>query len=543
MSRMSAQPEQSANQSITPLQGPATGWRRFAQWFPFAQSVSLLVLAVSLLTTYQLWRDASQQTEQLMQADFDYLVAESDRRIEQRMLTYEQVLHGVAGLFAAQKNVTRDEFRAYFEALRLEENYPGIQGIGYAALIPPAMKEKYIAAVRSEGFPEFTITPPGERAVYSSILFLEPFAGINLRAFGFDMYTEPIRRAAMEQARDAADAAVSSKVVLVQETDRNRAQSGFLMYLPVYRPGAPHDTIESRRANLAGWVYAPFRMDDLMNGLINEQSGNVDMMIYDGKEITPGALMYTTNIANAARSPSRLSATRRLNILGHDWTMVISAFTDFGRQAAHDKAPLILRMGLAASILLTLLTWLLIDDRTRAWQVARMAFYDALTGLPNRKLFTDRLFHAITKARRDKTKVAVMFIDLDKFKPVNDKFGHAVGDLLLKEVAKRLHDCLRESDTVARLGGDEFIMLVSYTGERRSHMVVAEKILQALTSPFFIAGHTHHISASIGVAVYPQDGLDEKQLLKNADTAMYHAKKSGRNNIKLFHPELEEAAQ
>src|SRR3569832_1149366 len=128
MSRMSAQPEQSANQSITPLQGPATGWRRFAQWFPFAQSVSLLVLAVSLLTTYQLWRDASQQTEQLMQADFDYLVAESDRRIEQRMLTYEQVLHGVAGLFAAQKNVTRDEFRAYFEAQHQEENKPDKQG-------------------------------------------------------------------------------------------------------------------------------------------------------------------------------------------------------------------------------------------------------------------------------------------------------------------------------------------------------------------------------------------------------------------------------
>src|SRR3569832_1831204 len=130
MSRMSAQPEQSANQSITPLQGPATGWRRFAQWFPFAQSVSLLVLAVSLLTTYQLWRDASQQTEQLMQADFDYLVAESDRRIEQRMLTYEQVLHCVAGLFAAQKNVTRGGGRAGGGARRRGGGGPGGRGGG-----------------------------------------------------------------------------------------------------------------------------------------------------------------------------------------------------------------------------------------------------------------------------------------------------------------------------------------------------------------------------------------------------------------------------
>jgi len=513
------------------------------QWLPFAQSVSLLVLAVSLLTTYQLWRDAYQQSAQLARADFDYLVSETNRRIEQRMLTYEQVLQGFVGLFGAQKNVTRDEFHLYYEALRLEDNYPGIQGIGYAALIPPAVKESHITAVRSEGFPNYAITPPGERKIYSSVLYIEPFSGLNLRAFGYDMFSEPVRRAAMEKARDSGDASVSEKVILVQEPDRGRAQSGFLMYLPVYRNGAPHDTVEARRANLAGWLYAPFRMDDLMNGLINEQSGNVDMSIYDGKEMTENTLMYSTGAAPVPASAPRMQALRRLNILGHDWTMVISAYSNFGRQARHDKAPLILQMGLAASILLTLLTWLLIDDRTRAWQVARMAFYDALTGLPNRKLFTDRLLHAIAKARRDKTRVAVMFIDLDKFKPVNDRYGHAVGDLLLKEVAKRLHDCLRESDTVARLGGDEFIMLVSYSGERRSHMVVAEKILSALTTPFFIAGYTHHISASIGIAVYPQDGADEKQLLKNADTAMYHAKKSGRNNVKLFHPELEAAAE
>lgn len=540
---MSAQTDESAKQPASPLSSPPRGWKRFAQWLPFAQSISLLVLAVSLLTTYQLWRDAYQQSEQLTQTDFDYLVSETNRRIEQRMMTYEQVLHGFVGLFAAQENVTREEFRLYFEALRLDENYPGIQGVGYAELVPPAVKEKHVAAVRSEGFPNYAITPPGERNIYTSIVYIEPFSGLNLRAFGYDMFSEPVRRAAMEKARDSGDAAVSAKVTLVQEPDERRAQAGFLMYLPVYRNGAPHDTVQARRADLKGWVYAPFRMSDLMNGLINEQPGNVELAIYDGKETTESALMYSTGAAPPTQSASGMQAARRLNIVGHDWTMVISAYPNFGRQAAHDKAPLILRMGLAASILLTLLTWLLIDDRTRAWQVARMAFYDALTGLPNRKLFTDRLLHAIIKARRDKSRVAVMFIDLDKFKPVNDRYGHAVGDLLLKEVARRLHDCLRESDTVARLGGDEFIMLVSYSGERSSHMVVAEKILRALTAPFFIAGHTHHISASIGIAVYPQDGADEKQLLKNADTAMYHAKKSGRNNVKLFHSDLEAAKQ
>ena len=513
--------------------------------FPFAQSISLLVLAISLLFTYQLWRDTYRQTEQLMQADFDYLVSESERRIEQRMMTYEQVLRGVAGLFAAEKNVARDEFRAYFEALRLQDNYPGIQGIGYAALIAPPMKEKHIAAIRSEGFPNYAITPPGDREIYSPIVLLEPFSGINLRAFGFDMFTEAVRRAAMERARDTGEAVASGKVRLVQEPEKGHVQSGFLIYLPVYRRGMQHDTTESRRANLAGWVYAPFRMEDLMNGLMNEQSGSIHMAIYDGKNISPDALMYASSAFDAASDTARaqLRATRQLNIQGREWTMVIKALPRLGKQEKHDKAPLVLRMGLAASVLLTLLTWLLIDDRTRAWQIARMAFYDGMTGLPNRKLFNDRLLHAIAKAKRDKTRVAVMFIDLDKFKPINDRFGHAAGDLLLKEVAKRLLACVRESDTVARLGGDEFIMLVSYTGERPSHMVVAEKILQALNAPFFIAGHTHHISASIGIAIYPEDGADEKQLLKNADLAMYDAKNSGRSNIKLFHPQLQEAAQ
>jgi diguanylate cyclase (GGDEF)-like protein len=169
-----------------------------------------------------------------------------------------------------------------------------------------------------------------------------------------------------------------------------------------------------------------------------------------------------------------------------------------------------------------------------------MALYDGLTDLPNRKLFTDRLLHALTRAKRDKTQVAVMFIDLDRFKPVNDEFGHAVGDLLLKEVAKRLQHSVRESDTVARLGGDEFVALFPYIQESHGDMIVAEKILKALAEPFHIDGRILHISSSIGIAIYPQDGNDEKMLLKNADTAMYHAKKSGRNNIKFFHRGMDE---
>jgi diguanylate cyclase (GGDEF)-like protein/PAS domain S-box-containing protein len=168
-----------------------------------------------------------------------------------------------------------------------------------------------------------------------------------------------------------------------------------------------------------------------------------------------------------------------------------------------------------------------------------MAQYDALTHLPNRALFNDRLRQAIAAAQRNKARLALMFIDLDKFKPVNDTYGHGVGDLLLKEVALRIQDCLRESDTAARIGGDEFVVLLPAIETHQDVSKVGQKILHALNQPFALAGHTLEISGSIGVAVYPQHGKDEKLLVKSADIAMYHAKKNGRNNVKMYQPGLQ----
>jgi diguanylate cyclase (GGDEF)-like protein len=133
-----------------------------------------------------------------------------------------------------------------------------------------------------------------------------------------------------------------------------------------------------------------------------------------------------------------------------------------------------------------------------------------------------------------------MFIDLDKFKPVNDTYGHGVGDLLLKDVASRIQDCLRESDTAARIGGDEFVILLPTIATQQDASRVGEKILHALNQPFELMGHNLQISSSIGVAVYPKHGADEKLLVKSADIAMYHAKKNGRNNVKMFRPGMQE---
>jgi diguanylate cyclase (GGDEF)-like protein/PAS domain S-box-containing protein len=167
--------------------------------------------------------------------------------------------------------------------------------------------------------------------------------------------------------------------------------------------------------------------------------------------------------------------------------------------------------------------------------VQHLAHHDGLTDLPNRILLNDRLRQALAQARRDKGKLAVLFIDLDRLKPVNDTLGHDIGDLLLKDVASRLCEAVtRQSDTVSRLGGDEFVILLQRINKEQDAAAIAEKILIALNQPFIVCRHTISISACIGIAIFPQHGDEVSQLLKNADTAMYAAKHSGRNAFRFF---------
>lgn len=162
-------------------------------------------------------------------------------------------------------------------------------------------------------------------------------------------------------------------------------------------------------------------------------------------------------------------------------------------------------------------------------QVTALAHHDSLTGLPNRILFYDRLNQAITRARRDKVSIAVLYLDLDGFKLVNDTFGHDAGDTLLREAAKRIVACVRDSDTVARMGGDEFTVILPNIRTPSSKDRVAKKIVETIARPFLINGKSCSVSASIGIALFPEHGETAEQLVKIADAAMYLAKHSGKN--------------
>ena len=181
-------------------------------------------------------------------------------------------------------------------------------------------------------------------------------------------------------------------------------------------------------------------------------------------------------------------------------------------------------------------------ERAAEAKLHHMAHHDMLTGLSNRVSLKDRLEHALALARRESSRVALLFIDLDRFKSINDTLGHHVGDELLIAVSQRLRQCVRESDLVARLGGDEFVVMLPGLDQSAAAASVAEKIVASIGEPYLIGAHTFYTTPSVGIAIYPEDGADGESLMRNADAAMYHAKSAGRNNFQFFDAKMNELA-
>lgn len=173
-----------------------------------------------------------------------------------------------------------------------------------------------------------------------------------------------------------------------------------------------------------------------------------------------------------------------------------------------------------------------------AEQIVYASQHDSLTGLPNRTLLIDRINQAIALSWRNMDQVAVLFLDLDGFKHINDSLGHLTGDRLLQSIATRLQECVRNPDTVCRLGGDEFVILLQEVAYNEDAAITAKRVLQTVSEPHFIDEHNLYVTASMGVSIYPDDGADAEILIKNADTAMYQAKEDGRQNYKFFKQDM-----
>jgi PAS domain S-box-containing protein len=328
------------------------------------------VLAVSLVITVLAAYITAEYIERRAEERFAFEVEDARQRIARRMVTYEQVLRSGVALFETlDGEVTRGQWRQYIEGLQIEEHFPGIQGVGFAVMLRPDELPGHVAAVRAEGFPDYRVTPTGEREAYSAIVYLEPFDARNRRAFGFDMFSQPIRRTAMEQARDTGLPTVSGRVRLRQETGED-LQPGFLMYLPVYAPGLPTGTAEERAAALLGFVYSPFRIHDLMHGILGTAKPEVAFELYDAEAPDHSSdLLYASDPATSGEAAA-FQTTTTITLPGRIWTARFHSTPSFDTAASSAQPALIAFGGFAVDLLLFAVIHSLAGERRRVQRKA-----------------------------------------------------------------------------------------------------------------------------------------------------------------------------
>jgi diguanylate cyclase (GGDEF)-like protein/PAS domain S-box-containing protein len=755
-------------------------------------------ICISLLLSHQ----QKQAIERHAVEQFKRATERIAQRISDHLEAHQLILRSGAALFESSETVGRHEWRSFIEHVSEDQIVSGMQGVGFTKLIRSEELQMHIDQIRAEGFPQYRVWPEKQRDIYSAIIYLEPFDERNQRAFGFDMFSEPVRQQAMKHAWDSGSIALSGKVTLKQEIETD-TQAGVLMYFPVYRSGMPIASVEERRLALFGWTYAPYRINDLIDNLLSDwrqtDGRNIDLHIYDGEKISPETLMFDSIVEQTPSASSHFRQLIRLNFHGKIWTL---QFDPIGGLPGIQYAPVYIVLvsglglsGLLFALLMSLLhtresanqiaealtedvrrneerlreserqlheaqriarvgswrldvtssklTWtaevyrmfgfgaddsvpdleslakrftaeswaalnsamdktrrtgqpyeleleMLRPDGSHGWmhargeavcddngkvrmlqgvasditerkqaqariqlaasvfnharegimvtdangsildvndafvritgydraevlgknpnilksgrhqpefytamwndlavegywsgevwnrrksgevfpqlltissisdadgwtnqyvalftdishlkeheqQLERIAHYDALTGLPNRVLLTDRLQQAMIQARRRRQTLAVVFIDLDKFKEVNDNYGHEAGDMVLITFAERMKQSLRAGDTIARLGGDEFVAVLPDLPDIKTSLVLIDRLILLAAQPINIGSHSVEVSASVGVTYYPQaEEVDGDLLMRQADMAMYQAKLAGRNCYSVF---------
>ena len=343
--------------------------------------IAWVVLVIGLLITAAVTLYLKSDVDRIAEQEFIAECSDIQDKIAARLDDHARILRSGAALFKVSDTVTREKWRTFIERQQVQKELPGIQGIGFSLLIPRAELARHTQGIRKEGFPAYKVRPAGDRELYSSIIYLEPFTDRNLRAFGYDMFSEPVRRAAMEQARDMDSVTLSAKVILVQETGKD-VQAGVLMYVPVYRKGMPTETVEQRRAAIYGWVYSPYRMNDLLRGIlgsrIQEKEKRFHFEVFDGAHPSPENLLYQSHPAEEYKfggeisnlSPERFTRQIPIDFNGQRWTLHFRQGSGGLFSAAYTGIGSTLGGGILITLLLVALLRSLLNTRAEAQRIA-----------------------------------------------------------------------------------------------------------------------------------------------------------------------------
>ena len=502
-----------------------------------------VILLLGLSLTGVAWYHAATDDGEKSLAAFNRHAQDASRSIQNHIKVYFGVLHSAGSFFAGSNSVARAEWEQYVNFLNPAETYPGIEGMGFIRCIPNGQKIKFESLVRHENSKrtaDYTIRPLGARETYYPVeYFSPPLAGLNLE--GLDHGAYPAGLKALKRARDSGTVTVSDDLPYAKGREHDHP---ILFIFPIYRNGLPATTVDERQKAILGFVYARVNVKNLVRAAISSSvSDEISLKIFEGgdsNQETPNLdkahLIYDADPSdvphalNTTHKPHH-QAIEKVGIDGTHWLFYASSRPG-GVVEERDNLPwFILLAGSLLSISASAVASL---SNHRKQLIQQLAYCDHLTSLPNRRLFQDRFQQALANAQRYGTGMALLFLDLDKFKHINDSLGHETGDKVLKAVADRLTSCLREGDTLSRLGGDEFVVLLFNIASEEDITSVAQKIIDIISEPIPMNGRVLQIGCSIGISIFPKDGADYDALLKNADAAMYRAKENGRNNFQFY---------
>ena len=535
---------------------PAEAWR------PRIKTVALpMVLAMALIGV--MFHQLNQSHQRALQEQFEKAGQDLALRLQRRLEAQTDSVVSIAKLMELAPRISQSDFESATQPwLR---SYPGTQNFGWSPHIHHDQRLVYEQGQDGSGMPGLEIkgrdsagrtARAADAPSYLPITWVEPLER-NRSVLGLDVSVLPATAATVKATTQSRRPEVTEGFRLVQESGEQR---GVVMYLAVYEQ--PHATEVEHVAGrtLKGVVSAVFRMDDVINAVLGQlDPDHMSLCLID-----PNARPDNRRLAGALgcdNPPASSLQEQRwvkpwpLKFGGREWTLRLQAGPAFWSAAGQNSAWATSVTGLVAVAILGAFllvitgqgrrTARLVEERTQELArsnatLVQLAHFDPLTGLANRTFWMEQAEATLAAAQQNGKNVAVIFLDLDRFKHVNDSLGHSQGDHLLRTVGARMQACLRSRDVLARIGGDEFVALLPWVKGKDGAAVVAKKITRALAMPVEIEPHEITVTASLGVAMYPDDGLTAEALLRHADTAMYSVKASGRNNWSFFSPEMHE---
>jgi diguanylate cyclase len=516
----------------------------------------LPILAVACLgaaAAVATWFTVASWEQRFYQQNFTNIAGDYATVLQTGVNEYLDKMRATGAFYDSSNQVDPEEFDHFTE--QILAGFSSTMRLVWCPRVTRDQRAAFELKQRTTGVADYTIRrwsasgpmlPEAERDEYFPILYTTA-ANLKRASLGTDLNSEPSRAQAIAQARDTGAIATAQNIWLRNPIEGKR--KGFLTFLPVYRHGAPLDSIEQRRANTLGVVVGVFQIDAVFDSILNHKllPDNVGVYLYTSARPPDDSPIYTRPARDdgASNTPGTEQAeawTHTIKVGSANWTLAVipaeQGITGFYRAWIAAIGVALLFSALLAYLWASLRYASQLEKANE--RVTLLANTDILTNLANRRAFIKQLALAHANTKRAGAPFAVLYLDIDEFKDVNDTLGHPMGDKLIKAVGERLKSAVRKSDFVSRFGGDEFAILQTNIADSNDAGTLANEIAQVLSMPFTIEGHEINLTSSIGISVSSPDNADPDTTIVQADLAVYRAKAEGRNRFCFHTPDLDQ---